>query len=208
MKGVIRKFAGLGLAQAALIAGVIAQGSDVDRPARPAGPRVDSSAITRLIDERIDGTDAKAGASAASIADDSEFLRRVYLDLAGVIPPADKVAAFLADKDPAKRAKVIDELLADSRYGRHQADRWETLLMIRDSTNRRLKGEPLYNWLVDRFNQNQPWDRLVSDLLTAEGDPGRERGRDVFHRLADPRQADRPDDPAFPRRPASVRAMS
>jgi hypothetical protein len=169
VKGVIRKFAGLGLAQATLIACVIAQGSDVDRLAGPAGPRVDSSAITRLIDERIDGTDAKAGASAASIADDSEFLRRVYLDLAGVIPPADKVAAFLADKDPAKRAKVIDDLLADSRYGRHQADRWETLLMIRDSTNRRLKGEPLYDWLVDRFNKNQPWDRLVSDLLTAEG---------------------------------------
>ena len=176
--GRIRKFAGLGLAAATLVAASLAHATDGDRPA---APRVDSAAVTRLIDDQIDGPSA-----GATLADDPEFLRRVYLDLSGVIPPAGKVAAFLEDKDPAKRSKVIDALLAGPRYGLHQADRWESLLMIRDSTNRRLKGEPLYRWLTDRFNKNQPWDRLVADLLTAKGTQDEDGAATFFIALRTP----------------------
>jgi hypothetical protein len=164
----IRRVAIVWLVPAILMTGGMAGAADGGKSSGSGGSRPDSSAITRLIDDLIDGpTPSKE--KDARLADDSEFLRRVYLDLAGVIPPAEKVAAFLQDKSPAKRAKVIDELLDGPRYGLHQADRWETLLMIRDSSNRRLKGEPLYQWLADRFNKNQPWDRMVSDLLTAKG---------------------------------------
>lgn len=164
----VRRIAGLWLAPAALIAAGLAVASGADQPAEPRASAVDSAAVARFIDERIDGPPAP-GRPAPPLADDAEFLRRVSLDLVGVIPSAEKVAAFLKDADPKKRARVIDDLLTDPRYGFHQADRWESLLMIRDSTNKRLKGEPLYRWLADRFHRNQPWDRLVSDLLTATG---------------------------------------
>ena len=97
------------------------------------------------------------------------FCARVYLDLTGVIPTADTVAAFLKSKDPEKRPKLINTLLASPLYGKHQAETWETLLMIRDSTNRRLKSEPFVDWLSQRFNNNTPWNKLVSDLLTVTG---------------------------------------
>ena len=59
----------------------------------------------------------------------AEFLRRVYLDIAGVIPPEDKTVAFLASLQPDKRAQLIDELLASPEHARQMTDVWLDLLM-------------------------------------------------------------------------------
>lgn len=121
--------------------------------------------IDQLIDERL-----KAEKVAASpCAGDAEFLRRVSLDLTGVIPTAERAAAFLDSKEPDKRARLIDELLASPRFGRHLSDLWQDLLLTRTSDNRRLASAPFARWLEDNFNANKPWDRLVRDLLTASG---------------------------------------
>ena len=94
----------------------------------PAGTKLDSRALARLIDEAIDARlFARTGPSSPR-CDDAEFLRRVYLDITGHIPSADKAAAFLDNRDPNKRAKLIDELLASKDYGKHQADIWQGLL--------------------------------------------------------------------------------
>jgi hypothetical protein len=103
------------------------------------------------------------------VAGDAEFLRRVYLDITGVIPPADKVSAFLDSQDPNKRAQVIDELLASPLYGRHMADVWEGLLVPRTSDVRKVAVQPLVVWLETSFNQNKPWNQFVTELLTASG---------------------------------------
>jgi hypothetical protein len=140
---------------------------------------LDAAALTNLIDQgiqkQLDGEKLKASPR----ADDAEFLRRVYLDITGVIPSADKAAAFLSSKDPNKRAKLIDELLSSSRYGRHMADIWQALLLSRTSDNRRLDSEPLVQWLEKAFNDNKTWDRLVAELMTATGKP-EENGAVVF----------------------------
>lgn len=124
-----------------------------------------ASAIDRIVDARLQSEQLAASPRAS----DAEFLRRVYLDIIGVIPPADKAAAFLKDSSPTKYAHVIDELLADSRYGRHMADIWHELLIPVNSDNRRLDSEPIERWLERQFNRNAPWDRFVTDLLTAKG---------------------------------------
>src|SRR5262249_15391938 len=110
----------------------------------------------------------KARASAG--ADDAEFLRRVYLDLVGVIPTADKVKAFLESKDPQKREKVIDELLADPRFGSSLAENWAGMMIPRESGNRLLQTAHLQRWLAEAFNSGKPLDQLVYELLTATGD--------------------------------------
>jgi hypothetical protein len=102
-------------------------------------------------------------------ADDTEFLRRAYLDIAGHIPTAEKAAAFLDSKDANKRAKLIDELLASPDYGRHMADIWQALLIHHESMNRALDAEPMVGWLKDQFNLNTPWDKMVHEILTASG---------------------------------------
>src|SRR5438046_1746047 len=88
----------------------------------------------------------------------------------GVTPPADKVVSFLNSKQPDKRSRLIDELLASPNYGRHLADIWQEQLMAeQDLLTRGLPLEPLANWLAEGFNANKPWDKQVTELLTSTG---------------------------------------
>jgi len=165
-KTMSRKFQAVVGSFLVMVAG-LAFAADGGSKASPA--RGDSLALAKLIDERVDSRLAAAKVAAAPAADDAEFLRRVYLDLHGIIPTAEKAAAFLDDRDPGKRRKLIDHLLADPRYGRHMAEIWVKLLMVRDSTNRRLSDQPFTDWFTKKFNDNTSWDATVRELLTATG---------------------------------------
>lgn len=144
-----------------------------------AGKAIDARALARLIDsevqKRLDAEKVKAGPR----SDDAEFLRRVYLDLVGTVPPPEKVRAFLDSSNPNRRAALVDELLADSRFGKGLAEVWSHLLLPRESNNRRLKEEPFRKWLADAFNAGKPLDKLVYELLTASG-PQNENGAVTF----------------------------
>lgn len=135
-----------------------------------AGKKLDAMALAKIIDQEIARSLAEAKVPVSPLADDAEFLRRLYLDVVGVIPPAEKVSAFLSSTDPAKRAKVIDEVLADSRFGTSLAEVWSGLMLPRESNNRRLDHAPLQKWLGDSFNKNMPLDKLVYELITSTGD--------------------------------------
>ena len=87
------------------------------------------NSIDRFILQRL--TEQKIQPS--PLCSDNEFCRRVYLDVCGVIPTLDQSRAFIADKDPAKREKLIDALLASPRHGLAWSVLWADLL--RDNTN-------------------------------------------------------------------------
>jgi Protein of unknown function (DUF1549)/Protein of unknown function (DUF1553) len=125
--------------------------------------------LTKKIDEAIAKKLAEEKLPASPKADDAEFLRRVYLDLTGVIPSVDKTKAFLDDKDPNKRAKLIDELLASPVFGKHEADVWTKLMFQRLTENRGIRIDPLREWLEDKFILGENWDRIVTGLVTATG---------------------------------------
>jgi hypothetical protein len=132
--------------------------------------KLDAPALARVIDQAILERLSQEQATPAPAADDAEFLRRAYLDIAGVIPPADKAVSFLESKQADKCARLVDELLASPNYGRHMADLWqEQLLAQQDILTRGLPLDPLAKWLAEGFNTNKPWDRLVADLLTSTG---------------------------------------
>src|SRR5262249_4181730 len=92
-------------------------------------------AFAQPLPQRIDALIAAGtpdyAKKAAAIASDDEFLRRVTLDLNGIVPSPAEARAFLDDKSPDKRAKVIDRLLASPEYARHMTYRFDTLLMDR-----------------------------------------------------------------------------
>ena len=103
-------------------------------------------------------------------ADDAEWVRRVHLDIAGHIPDLDTVQKFLADKDKAKRAKLIDKLLdEDTGYVRNFTAIWTNNLIGR-GTPRDINRGALQKFLRDAFGKNRGWNEIVSELLTAEGD--------------------------------------
>jgi hypothetical protein len=153
---------------AAAVAAVLGAGRATGGMVRPT-VRSDPGALSRRIDEAIARQLAAEKIKPSPRADDAEFLRRVYLDITGVIPPADKAREFLDSPDSDKRTRLVEELLASPNYGRHSADTWQALLVPRSSDNRRLQVEPLVSWLQERFNGNMPWNQFVAELLTASG---------------------------------------
>ncbi len=134
-----------------------------------AGTKLDALALAKIIDQEINQALKSEGVPASSLAADAEFYRRVHLDLVGVVPTPDKVIAFLDNKDANKRAQVIDELLADERFGKQLSEVWSGLTIPRESNNRRLDHTPFQNWLAKNFNANTPLDKMVFELLTSTG---------------------------------------
>src|SRR5438105_15740444 len=99
------------LGTVALVLGSVAWAA-ADRAARGAKTPMDVAALSQLIDREVRQRLDADKVAASPVCDDAEFIRRASLDITGVIPPADRVAAFLDSKEPAKRAQLIDELLA------------------------------------------------------------------------------------------------
>lgn len=130
----------------------------------------DAKSLAGLIDAEIHKSLLAAKIVPSERSSDAEFLRRVYLDIAGVIPTPEQAVSFLDSTDAKKREKLIDELLESKNYGRRLSDIWVGLMNPVDSDNRFVDKQPLAKWLTDQFNDNVGWDKLVKTVLTATGD--------------------------------------
>ncbi len=112
----------------------------------------------------------------AAVVDDITFLRRVSLDLTGVSPQPEKIKTFLADQDPKKRAKVIDELLASDAYSRKWARYWRSVVFHDSSAQKnRVNPNAFEDWLFTEFKAGTSWDRVVGEMLSAS--PQRQKGK-------------------------------
>lgn len=132
------------------------------------GPRKPAE-VAKQIDRAVAAKLAAEKIPASPTADDAELLRRICLDITGKPPTAEAAAAFLADRDAAKRAKLIDALLASEDYGRHFAERWVNVFYLGTVNQRPPDPEPFVAWLAKGLNDGRPWDALVRDVLTASG---------------------------------------
>lgn len=122
-----------------------------------------------FIDGHLQATWRKLGLNPAPLAADGEFLRRVYLDLIGTLPTPDEIRTFHQSTDPAKRAKLIDQLLERSEYVDYWALKWGDLLRA----HRRALGEKglasFSTWLKNSLRANKGMDQFVRELLLAQG---------------------------------------
>ena len=104
------------------------------------------------------------------VCDDTTFLRRVSLDIAGRLPTVAEAEAFLASTDPAKRDKLVDALLASPDYADFFANKWTALLKNkRDAANDITANFAFHSWVRDSLLANKPYDQLVRQLLAATG---------------------------------------
>jgi hypothetical protein len=105
----------------------------------------------------------------ADLSSDQEFVRRAFLDLCGILPTPAETKAFLADKAGDKRARLIDALLGRTEYADFWTLKWSDVLRSNRKTIQ-VKGTYVYQkWLHDRIARDTPFDRVVRDLLTADG---------------------------------------
>ncbi|MBX3420209.1 MAG: DUF1549 domain-containing protein [Pirellulaceae bacterium] len=100
---------------------------------------------------------------------DSEFIRRVYLDLIGLLPEVDQTRDFLEDERSDKRQRLVDQLLQRDEYARFWALKWGDLLKL---TSKALGADGAYKysrWLERAIREDMPYDQFARQLITASG---------------------------------------
>lgn len=117
----------------------------------------------------VDQYFAGRGGPMAARCTDAEFLRRASLHLTGRPPSADETRAFLADSSPDKRARQIARLLDSPHYARHMSVVFDVMLMERRAYQNVTQDE-WQKYLLESFRQNKPWNVLVREILSADGD--------------------------------------
>jgi len=138
--------------------------------------------IDRLVQVKLDAL----GLPASPRSSDSDFLRRATLDATGRLPTAAEARAFLADRDPDKRRRLVDRLLDSSDY----VDFWTLKRADLVRCSRRFLTDKgvvsLYQWIRRSVAENWPWDRFVRELLTARGSAHAEGPANFFRTAATP----------------------
>jgi hypothetical protein len=104
------------------------------------------------------------------LASDEQFVRRVYLDIAGRIPNYEETATFLKNADRTKRSKLIDMLLESEGAKTHLYNYFAEMLRVKDDFEQdNVRGTPYIGWLKQQIAMNRPWNEMVYEMATATG---------------------------------------
>jgi hypothetical protein len=105
----------------------------------------------------------------SGLSSDGVFIRRAYLDAAGILPTRAEAEAFIADTAPDKRARLVDALLRRPEFVDYWAYKWSDLLLVSSRSLSRNNVRAFYGWIREQVAANTPWDRFVYQLTTASG---------------------------------------
>jgi Protein of unknown function (DUF1553)/Protein of unknown function (DUF1549) len=159
-----------GLAFAFLLPAGSLRAADPDRctPTPSRGHALEDQALAARIDQLIEAA-WKKDVKPAPLADDAEFLRRAYLDLAGRIPAYREAESFLADKSPDKRRHLVEKLLDGPGYIYHFSNVWRALLLPQANSP---QVQPYVGefeaWLGKVLMRDVPYNEMVRELLTSQ----------------------------------------
>lgn len=133
-----------------------------------------ASPANNYVDELVQAKWKQLGLRPARLTSDTEFIRRVSLDLTGVLPKEQDITAFVSDASVDKRSKLIDRLLETPEYVDFWTLKWGDLLRV---TRNGMGAKPMWNfhnWLRNNLQNNRPVDQIVREILLARGQPNRE----------------------------------
>ncbi len=140
---------------------IVRPGTDFKFPDVPAHNYVDELVYDRLRDLHV---------APSELSTDEAFLRRVSIDLIGLLPTVEERERFLADTSPDKRAKLIDALLERPEFLDVWTMKWAEMLQIRTANGASRKGLRLYDeWLRSQVQSGRTIDQIVAQLLPATG---------------------------------------
>jgi hypothetical protein len=141
----------------------------VPHPSHIAASVFDKATRNNFIDDLVLAKLKALHIPPADPAGDAEFLRRVYLDMAGVLPTPEEAERFATDASAGKRKNVIAGLVERPEFVDYWAYKWSDLLL---ASGKKLNGNALWsysNWIHRSVADNKPWDRFVRELLTGTG---------------------------------------
>ncbi len=144
----------------------------VFRATIPLGAPVENLPVAKnFIDELVFKKLKTVGMPPSDICDDSTFIRRVSIDIAGRLPTAEEARKFVSDKDAAKRDKWIETLLESTDYADYFANKWSALLRNKRGGPTHTRGTyAFYDWIRDSLMENKPYDRFAREIVAASGD--------------------------------------
>ncbi len=132
-----------------------------------------------FVDELAVKKFVELGIEPSQLCDDATFIRRAFIDAVGTLPTPDETSTFLASNDPEKRAKLVDRLLGltgdpaqdiyNDAYAAWWALKWSDLIRNDSGTVGDQGMWALHNWIKEAFRVNKPFDKVVSELVTAKG---------------------------------------
>ena len=159
-------------------------------PVRPGVPKINDDSVSRNpIDAFVWLRLQKEGLKFSPEADKSTLIRRVTLDLTGLLPTPQEVEDFLKDESPRAYEKIVDRLLASPHYGERQARHWLDLARYADSNGYTIDGPrliwPYRDWVIKALNEDMPFDRFTIEQLAGDLLPNASLNQKVatgFHR--------------------------
>lgn len=145
----------------------------VEHPEIPEGVIPDAA---DPVDALIADTASRAGVRPSPLAAREQVARRLYYDLVGVPPSAERLQRVVEDPRPDALRRLVDRLLADPRFGERFGRHWMDVTRYADTVgytlagqDKEIKGSHLYrDWIVRSLNADLPYDRFVSLQLAAD----------------------------------------
>ncbi len=131
--------------------------------------RASAEQMAARIDALFESTWNEEKIAPSQLTSDHEFLRRVSLDLIGVIPTAGEARMFLANDSGDKRRQTVDQLLDSPRHATHLANTFREIILPSNGNNPFNDASGLQRWLREQFVNEMRYDRIVSDFLAATG---------------------------------------
>jgi hypothetical protein len=144
--------------------GPVMEVATIDRSRRPQVAEAAGS-IDRLLEQHWQ----KQGVAGSTPLNDAQFVRRIYLELAGRIPTFDETVRFLDSKSATKRANLIDDLLESPDSVSHTYNFWADILRLAERPQKDVFFEPYLDWVKRSIAANRPYDQWVHEMLTADG---------------------------------------
>ncbi|MCY2962766.1 MAG: DUF1549 and DUF1553 domain-containing protein, partial [Planctomycetota bacterium] len=138
---------------------------------------IDELVLSRLRALRINAADPTT---------DSEFVRRVHLDLIGLPPTLEAARRFVADSHPEKRARLIDELLDRPEFADYWAQKWGDLLRNEERTLDRKGVQDFHAWIRAGIDADKPVDQFTRELIASRGSTYAEPATNYYRALRDP----------------------
>ena len=122
------------------------------------------------VDELVNAKLQKIRVLPSELCSDEVYIRRATIDITGLLPTIEEYQAYMADADPAKRAKLVDRLLERKEFSEIWGLKWANLLMVKSTNEVSYKSMFLYsNWLTNQISSNVPLNQMVQNLLSANG---------------------------------------
>jgi hypothetical protein len=153
---------------------VVPKGQEFTWPAVPENNYIDALVNAKLKKLRI---------LPSELCDDETFLRRVYVDVVGLLPTPEEHATFIGSTDPQKREKLVDELLGRKEFVEMWVMKFAELLKIRSVQNivSYKSAVVYYNWLRERLADNVPIDKIVRELVASSGGTFKNAATNYYH---------------------------